>query len=626
MSMPSTESANNGFGKLKEFVIPIGVLLVLTSILFPIPSALLDCLLVLNLIIAIGLLITTLSISDPLKLSTLPTLLLLATMYRLALNISTTRLILGNGYAGAMIEAFGHLVIQGNLVVGAVVFLVITLVQFIVIAKGSERVAEVAARFTLDALPGKQMSIDADVRAGLIDHNTARLKRDELQCESRFYGALDGAMKFVKGDAIAALVIVAINLVAGIVVGVLFQKMNVATSVSHFSILTIGDGLSAQIPALLNSLAAGIVVTRVVKNDDSSVSAEILSQLGQSARVFLISAGFALLLALLPEMPKIPLTAMAAVMLFAAFSKSAAKPEVVEQIVFQPRLPVSLSLQANPEFLGEFVKAGGISALEYWRTRIFEDTGLILARPEIFGSNSSEASANILFRSMKLTEITPATNLSTVELVISGFDHAVEFLKDELIDDQLTRRLLDHLDNFAPELVSSAIPNIVSTTQLTEILKGLRREGLSIRNFDLILQAISLCGTRNRNERGLLAEVRVALKRQISNMYADKNRQIAAFSIDSSLDLAIGRYDREGTLLDSKLIQDLAETVKHLDHPKPLIICSRAARACVREFLDMHELSCAVMAYEEIAEGFKLMQLGRIESNAKNYLLQEMAA
>ena len=216
---------------MKNLILPLSVLAMFASMLLPLPSGLLDILLVANLILSLLLLISALYITKPLKLSALPTLLLLATLFRLSLNVSTTRMILGSSGISKTIEAFGKVVIQGNLVVGVVVFLVITLVQFIVIAKGSERVAEVSARFTLDAMPGKQMSIDADVRAGLIDFKTAKEKREELQTESRFYGALDGAMKFVKGDAIAGLVITTINIIGGFAVGIFINNMDIQAEI-----------------------------------------------------------------------------------------------------------------------------------------------------------------------------------------------------------------------------------------------------------------------------------------------------------------------------------------------------------------------------------------------------------
>ena len=619
--------AVGGTNKLKELVIPLGFLLVLGSILFPLPPFLLDCLLVINLVLAVSLLITTLSISDPLKLSTLPTVLLLATMYRLALNISTTRLILGTGQAGETIEAFGHLVVQGNLVVGAVVFLVITLVQFIVIAKGSERVAEVAARFTLDALPGKQMSIDADVRAGLIDHETARRKRDELQCESRFYGALDGAMKFVKGDAIAGLAIVVVNIIAGLAVGVVFQKLSVSAAISHFSLLTIGDGLAAQIPALLNSLAAGIVVTRVVRSDEASVSSEMISQLGQSPRVFVISGIFALVVALIPAMPRIPLCALGATLLISASIRARPVRHESEEPAFQPRVPALLSLSGSVSFLGQFATQNGVQQLERWRARVYEQSGLILLRPEIITLPGDQVFGSILYRDVEFAKIDVEQPPQIVSATLDSLDRAVGSLRDELIDDQLTRRLLDNLDLEAPELVSNTVPTIVSATQLTEVLRSLVREGLSVRSFDLILQAVSMAGSKVRGERALVVEVRIALRRMISARFADTQRRIFGYTLDPALDLAIGRYEREGILLDSKLIQELIDAIRTCIESRPLIVCSRAARTAVREFLEIHSIETDVIAFEEIADGYSFVSRGRLSAELEQgELLEALAA
>ena len=623
----NVRAAANGPARLRDLLIPVGILLVLASILFPLPAFLLDCLLVINLILAVSLLITTLSISDPLKLSTLPTLLLLATMYRLALNISTTRLILGTGQAGETIEAFGHLVIQGNLVVGAVVFLVITLVQFVVIAKGSERVAEVAARFTLDALPGKQMSIDADVRAGLIDHESARRKRDELQSESRFYGALDGAMKFVKGDAIAGLAIVVVNILAGIAVGVIFQKLSIANSVKHFSLLTIGDGLAAQIPALLNSLAAGVVVTRVVRADEASVSSEMLSQIGQSPRVLFVSGSFALVVALIPAMPHVPLLALGATLVISAAIRSRQSNQVSESLAFQPRIPAVLGLSGSVSFFGEFAKRGGIQELERWRGRVYEQSGLILLRPEIYSYPGEVLSGKILYRGIELAALTIEDPALIVSDVIKQLDLAVTKLRDELIDDQLTRRLLDQLDLEAPELVANTVPTVVSVTQLTEVLRSLARERLSLRSFDVILQALAFVGSRVRGERALVGEVRVALRRMISARFADQQCRILGYTLDPALDMAIARYEREGILLDSKIIQQLVNAIRECPGTRPLIVCSRTARAAVREFLAIHSIDTDVIAFEEIADGYTFIALASLAGEpAQAALLQELAA
>src|SRR6476659_6854435 len=244
------------------------VIAIVGMMIVPLPTPLLDLLISVNIATGVVLLLVAIYVSDAVQIAPFPTLLLLTTLFRLALEVSATRLILLRADAGEVIRAFGNFVVAGNLVVGAVVFLILTMIQFIVISKGSERVAEVAARFTLDAMPGKQMSIDAELRAGHIDHAEARRRRAALSRESQLFGAMDGAMKFVKGDAVAGIVILAVNIVGGLVIGVVQRGMDVAAAARTYTLLTIGEGLVAQIPALVIALAAGVIVTRVASEDD----------------------------------------------------------------------------------------------------------------------------------------------------------------------------------------------------------------------------------------------------------------------------------------------------------------------------------------------------------------------
>src|SRR5687767_3955392 len=234
----------------------------------PLPATVLDLLLGLNIVGSLLILLVSMQIKRPLDFAVFPSLVLIATLFRLALNVSSTRLVLTDGYAGKVIEAFGHFVIGGSLIVGLVIFVILTVIQFVVITNGAGRVAEVGARFTLDAMPGKQMAIDADLNTGQITDEQARDRRAEISKEADFYGAMDGASKFVKGDAMAGILIVLINLIGGIVIGVLQQGMPFGEAASHFSLLTVGDGLCAQIPALLISVATGIIVTRSASDDD----------------------------------------------------------------------------------------------------------------------------------------------------------------------------------------------------------------------------------------------------------------------------------------------------------------------------------------------------------------------
>lgn len=292
--------------RYNDVVLAVMVVLILALMFLPIPPLLLDLLLATNLSISILLLILSMYVPNVLAFSTFPSLLLVTTLFRLGLNITTTRLILLEAHAGDIIFTFGNFVVGGNFAVGVVVFLIITLVQFIVITKGAERVAEVAARFTLDAMPGKQMSIDADLRAGTVDQAEAKRRRSDLEKESQLHGAMDGAMKFVKGDAIAGLIITAINILAGVTIGVLQRGMDVPKALSTYAILTIGDGLVSQIPALLISITAGMIVTRVGLEEGSTLGGDVGRQLFAQPKGLFIAGSFMLAFGIVPGFPPFP--------------------------------------------------------------------------------------------------------------------------------------------------------------------------------------------------------------------------------------------------------------------------------------------------------------------------------
>ncbi|MEM1417243.1 MAG: flagellar biosynthesis protein FlhA, partial [Myxococcota bacterium] len=298
--------------RLADVVLAAFVLLIVGMMVVPLPTALLDVLIAGNVSVAVLMLLVGLYVASGLELSAFPTLLLVTTLYRLALNVSSTRLILLQADAGEIIRAFGEFVVRGNYVVGAVVFLILTLVQFLVIAKGSERVAEVGARFTLDAMPGKQMSIDAELRSGALSQDEARQKRALVQRESQFYGAMDGAMKFVKGDAIAGIVITLVNVLGGLAVGVAMRDLSAKEALETYGLLTIGDGLVSQIPALLISTSAGLVVTRVASEDpDASLGADVARQIFGDPRALVVAAAFLAVLAIVPGLPAVPFLLLA---------------------------------------------------------------------------------------------------------------------------------------------------------------------------------------------------------------------------------------------------------------------------------------------------------------------------
>lgn len=334
--MKSTSPARSNWFSQSETLLSAGLLGVLVIMLIPLPPVLLDLLLAANLSISILLMLITLNTRKALEFAVFPSLLLLLTLFRLSLNVATTRLILLNGQAGSIVEAFGNFVVGGNLVVGMVVFLILVVIQFVVITKGAGRISEVAARFTLDALPGKQMAIDAELNAGAIDDATARRKRTELAQETEFYGAMDGASKFVRGDAIAGLLITAINLIGGVILGV-SRGMSLTGSITTYSILTVGDGLISQIPALVIATSAGILVTKTTS--ESNLSQEIENQLFNQERPLWFGAGVLGAMALVPGMPTIPFLGIAGGLAFFLMSRKRAAKKKAEIEAEAPALP-----------------------------------------------------------------------------------------------------------------------------------------------------------------------------------------------------------------------------------------------------------------------------------------------
>ncbi|CEN21636.1 flagellar biosynthesis protein FlhA [Paraclostridium sordellii] len=304
--------------KRTDILVGFGIIGIILMIIIPLPPFLLDIMLALNIGFSILILLMTIFSTSILELSIFPTILLVTTLFRLGLNISSTRLILGQGYAGSVIESFGSFVVGGNYVVGIIIFLIIIIIQFVVITNGSGRVSEVSARFTLDALPGKQMSIDADLNAGMIDEKTARKRRTELQQEAEFYGSMDGASKFVKGDAIAGIIITTINILAGMVIGVVMLNMDFMESIQTYTRLTIGDGLVSQIPALIISTSAGILVTKV--NGEENFSSQLGKQLMSIPQAVLMAGIVLVLLGLLPGLPKLSFFTLGAGAIFVGYT------------------------------------------------------------------------------------------------------------------------------------------------------------------------------------------------------------------------------------------------------------------------------------------------------------------
>ncbi len=450
---------SGAFARVRDIVFPFisrspdiaiagGVLLILGLLIIPIPPFMLDFFLATNIAISVLILLVAIYLRTPLEFSAFPTILLISTLFRLGLNVASTRLILGEAYAGQIIQAFGSFVIKGNYVVGFIIFLILLIINFVVVIKGSTRIAEVTARFTLDALPGKQMSIDADLNAGYIDEQTAKERREALTQESDFYGAMDGAAKFIKGDAIAAIVITIINIIGGFLIGLLQKDMTFSGAVTTYTVLTIGDGLVSQIPALFISVSGGMVVTRSASSDD--LDREISSQFGAKPKALYAASGALVLISFLPGFPSVPFLMLAGLAAAAGYfrtkhiqreqeesirremeeAEEPAKPEEqpVEELLKVD--PVEIELGYSLIALVDETQGGDVfKRITNVRRQLAADLGIILPpvrvrdnlqlEPEeyVIKIRSNEVARNKLYPSMLL-----AMNPGTAEGQLSGIE------------------------------------------------------------------------------------------------------------------------------------------------------------------------------------------------------------
>jgi len=522
-----------------------GVVSVVALLILPLPPLAIDMLVATNIAIGMLLLLSTLHIAKPLDFSTFPTVLLLTTLFRLSLSIATTRMILTTAEGGHIIQQFGEMVAGGNLIVGLVVFLIITVVQFIVISKGAERVAEVAARFSLDAMPGKQLSIDSDLRSGLIGKDEARERRRTLELESKLHGSLDGAMKFVKGDAIASIVIVLINLIGGLAVGVFSHGMEAGEAMHTFSILTIGDGLVAQIPALFSAMAAGLLVTRTTdESRDGSLGPAIARQIASKPKVLFPAAFLCLLMALIPGFP----TAVFIGLAFALAASGAWQhpvsrawvlgktarfdtrekplPEAMAAAPAAPRPVRPLVLEISAPGLdverAETLRARFVAVLESVQERL----GLPMPAGEMTTRLLPEGEAPrwALFA----YEAPVGSGIVTGETVLEdAVASAVEALlrrhAARFLGLQETTAMLNRIGAEYPDLVKEVV-RAVSSPRIAEVLRLLAEEEVCLRNMRDVLEAIAEIGQSERNAVPIADRARVALRRYIAAPYMADGR------------------------------------------------------------------------------------------------------
>lgn len=569
----------------------VGILLVL---FVPVPSPVLDFLLVINISLALLILLVTFFTESPLNFSTFPTLLLIATMFRLALNVSATRLILDGADAGRVIGAVGSFVIRGNYVVGIVVFLILVVVQYVVVTNGAQRVAEVAARFTLDSMPGKQMSIDADMNMGMIDEHEAKRRRSMIEKEANFYGAMDGATKFVKGDAIAGIIIILINIVGGLAIGIAQMGMPWGEAVQRFTLLTVGDGIVTQIPSLVVAVATGIIITRAAA--DARLGSEIPRQILSSPRALLVVAGALLVILLLPGFPKLPvLLVFAGVVGLAWYSLrssklleaeeetrpgSSALPSTQQDDLQQAMRVEPIEIRLGSSLIQAFIGQGGDlpERINNLRKQVAADLGFVLpkvqtgpklelaecayeiaiqgnrvgqgtlqpgrvlainpggSRPKLDGEETRDPAYGLPAQwiDQDTRQFARSAGYTLVDPDTVLITHLHEIAKQqapELLTRTETERLVKRVQEHSSALIDELVPNILTYSDIQKTLQLLLKEQVSIRNLEAVLEVLVDSGRATKSPEELAEKVRERLGPSIVQKFNDPQGELHVMTL-----------------------------------------------------------------------------------------------
>lgn len=654
----------------QDIILAVILILAVFMIILPLPTLLIDILIALNLTISILLLMIAVYVREPLEFSAFPAVLLITTLFRLSLSISTTRLILLQHDAGDIVFTFGNFVVGGNLGIGLIIFSIITIVQFIVITKGSERVAEVGARFSLDGMPGKQMSIDGDMRAGTIDANEARRLRTMVQKESQLYGAMDGAMKFVKGDAIAGMIIVMVNIFGGVAVGMFVHGMSAEESLKTYAILSVGDGLISQIPALLISITAGIIVTRVPGQARQNLASEMVEQMAHQPRPLFLASGMLLLFSLLPGFPTLVFLVLSSLLGIGGWyligcpmwgkkkhttqeriaARTAGKQEELQ--------PGSVPLMLHyPEDLAVEDIDGALMAL---RWRIFDSLGVIVPLTEVRHQPQHTAceisiyqervaqlpihandvllcnaapEARETYRAFTLypgcelwlcdADQVPDEQLAGVvrgnERIIYCLERIIRHYAKEFIGVQETRVLMDAMEQNYAELVKE-VQRQLPLGKIADILQRLVEEGISIRDLRTIFETLIIWATKEKDPVVLTEYIRTALRRHIIHRYLGDAEWLDVWVIGDAIEEKIreairqtsaGTYlalesDQTGRIIDI-IRESLGET------RRGLLITAIDVRRYLRKMIERDLTDIDVVSFQEIGDAVELNVLGNIE-------------
>ena len=593
--------------RLSDLGLGTAVILILAVMLIPLPTFLMDVFLAMNILGALVILFVALYTIRPLDFAVFPSLLLMVTLFRLSLNVATTRLILGEGYAGEVIQGFGSFVVAGNYVVGFIIFLILVLINFLVITKGATRIAEVTARFTLDAMPGKQMAIDADLNSGLVDEDEARQRRRDISREADFYGAMDGASKFVRGDAIAGLMITGINIIGGLVIGTLQLGMTLGDAARKYTLLTVGDGLVAQIPALIVSTAAGLIVTRSTSETD--LGRDVISQVSNKPAALYIAGGTLFLIGVIPAMPAAPFMVLGTMLAGSGYMTSRSKflaeqklQEAEEAQVEVPEERIESYLHPDPfeieigyglislvdtnqggDLLNRISSIRKSIALELGivippiRLRdninlgaseyVFKVYGIEVARSEVMvgyhlvlnpdpdaglvGIDTVEPTFKLpaLWVSGEQKAKAEAAGFTVVEPPVVVATHLMEVLKAnayKLLDRQEVKKMLDDLKEDKAAVVEGLVPDLVPLGVIQQVMRNLLREGIPIRNLITILETLADSAAVSKDPVLLTEHVRSALADSITDLFQTGDQPISVATLEPQLEDHILQATRKG--------------------------------------------------------------------------------
>jgi flagellar biosynthesis protein FlhA len=595
--------------------IPLGVLALLAMVVLPLPALVLDLLFTFNIALSLMIVVAVFTVRRPLDFAIFPTVLLIATLLRLALNVASTRVVLMEGHqgtaaAGHVIEAFGEFVIGGDYAVGIVVFAILTIINFVVITKGAGRISEVSARFTLDAMPGKQMAIDADLNAGLVTQDEARARRQEVRTEADFYGSMDGASKFVRGDATAGILILLINMIGGLAIGTMSHGLDLGDAARIYVLLTIGDGLVAQIPALLLATAVAVIVTRM--SSDQDMGGEVARQLLAEPRLLGVAAGVLGLLGLIPGMPNLVFLSMAALAGGAAWFldgrrraaaaapsevATAAAPGEARELSWDDMQPVDLvGLEVGYRLVPLVDKAQGgdlLARIRGVRLKVSQDLGFLVPAVHIrdnldlspnayriqlsgvpvgegavFPDRDMAINPGRVFGTLQGVETRdPAFGMDAVWIEPGLREHAqalgytvvdastviathlsqlVAQHAHEILGHEETQNLLNNLAKSAPKLVEDLVPKVLSVGGVVKVLQSLLAERVPIRNLRSILEALAEHAGRTQDTQALAAQVRVALSRQIVQDIVGISQELPVITLDPGIEQVLGNSVANG--------------------------------------------------------------------------------